>query len=224
MKPKILSKRVLLRLFFDFYVLNELWFKTIGAAQYGYNTIKILPHKKEEAIDTTFNEIVQILKANVIEALERSVRNEIKHFHGCGPDGDYYRSAEMFIERYGDRGLHKKSLDVIEKAFSLRGWSSSYGGKRWAQGTYWLQQLINSKTIKDDVFIIDRIFDLQHNSGFILNKTNFVRLSVGIKKTSWDEYYGAKPLNLRFKSTPEKMTEYCSNYIKKLWFANKNYI
>lgn len=230
MKPKILSKRVLLRLFFDFYVLNELWFKTIGAVQYGYNTIKILPYQKEKAIDVTFNETIQILKQNVITALEYSVRSEIKHFKNCCADGGdryyikcYGKNKRQFIGKHGYR-LSRKSLNVIENAFSLSGWDRSYGGKKWAKATYWLQQLINSKTIKNDIFIIDRIFDLQHNCGFILDKTNFIQLTIGMKKTTWGESYGPKPLNLRFKSTPEKMTKYCSGYIKKLWFANKNYI
>ena len=135
MKPANLSKKTLKRLFFDFYVLNELWFRTIGAEVYGYPCTKILPYSKETAIDNTFRDVVKTVKREVIMALDYSVRWESRHFgsfgvfyrvesllakeEGTKAELENYRKQNDFITRYGRTKLQDKSLEVIQKAFDL---------------------------------------------------------------------------------------------------------
>lgn len=100
--------------------------------------------------------------------------------------------------------------------------SGEYGGKRWGKATELLIKLKESKSIKDDIFFIDQIFDLQHNTGFILNKGPFITLenhSVNIKDSTWK-----RPLDIRFKYSPYDMLKWCSFEVRHLYITNLNYL
>jgi hypothetical protein len=74
-----------LRLFFDFYVINELWSRTIGLEEFGYKEYKILPYNKQKKIQEVFESRVKDIKERIIFCLEKSVRGEIRHFSSYGP-------------------------------------------------------------------------------------------------------------------------------------------
>ena len=211
-------------IFIDFYAQNHIWFKTVGSSQYGYKLEKIIPAPKEKKIDETFSTTVSMIKKLVIESLEDSVRSEIRHFQDCF-DHNLFKEKIKLSLNVGQ----SSNLEKIRLAFSYhKYWDRQYGGKRWAEATKYLISLKNSKNIKDDIYFIDRIFDLQHNTGFILNKTNFTHLedrAFRLKKTP-----GANPkssinaLNFRFRASLEDLIDNSSITTKKLYFANKNYI
>lgn len=223
-----------LKLFFDFYVINEIWFKTIGLEQFGYTLTKIIPYNKEKKIDEIFNLKISEMKERIINCLEISVRGEIRHFNQQGPIGTHFYlnladkyiiQAKNLIEKYGGN-KSKWPLDKIYEGFYIKGWNSDFGGKRWAKGTKLLIQLKNSKNVKDDIFLIDRIFDLQHNTGFILNKTYFKYLDYyfpeNVKKEN--KIRCLNPLNFRFKAKIEDMAKLTSSEVYKIYMANKNYL
>lgn len=223
------KKNEVLMLFFDFYILNEIWFKTIGMTEYNYQLNKILPYNKERIIDCTFKNILNELKNRIILALDKSVRGEIGHMrvHGpwvsCNPKNKkhfvWYRKNKYYYKLYGYYAP-LWSLEAIQESFNRKGWTKWYGGKKWALATQYLIDLKNSKDIKNDIYIIDRIFDLQHNTGFILNKTEFKCLSKYNKIINKRIF----PLNLRFNSTIEEMVKYGSDKVYKIFMANKNYL
>jgi len=242
-KSNIKSKGCLF-LFFDFYTLNEIWFKTVGRTEYGYAETKILPFKKERVIDDTFREKVAAVKAEVIGALEYSVRREIRHWgdHVSFSAGakfcddvrvngtsNYDRAnikVGFTVEHPTYKNLIALPLESISTLFFANCWDRQYGGKKWGIATDFLIKLKASKNIKDDIFLIDRIFDLQHNCGFILNKTNFVVLAEKRVKRRGkkNRAYYYKPLNFRFKASIEEMVENCSDIVQRIYFANRNYI
>lgn len=229
-----------IRLFFDFYVMNEVWFKTIGRGKLGY-TNKIIPSKKEEIIENTFNSIISEMKQRVIDCLEKSVRGEIKHFDNNGPErnipfkyndiDNYYHCKNVkliknFIKKYGRRS-NKWSLQTIRDGFLLNKWDECYGGKKWAKATELLIKLKNSKSITDDIYFIDRIFDLQHNTGFVLDKTYFKFLKNYFLPIDLRRRYKIKhriPLNFRFAGKIEDMVNLASSKVYKIYMANKNYL
>ena len=243
----------LIALFFDFYSLNEIWFRTVGAAQYGYPVTKILPFNKERAIDETFKAKVAELKKEVLRALEHSVRGEVRHWventsHDRGEKLDKYynsiKSSSNYHKACNAVGIKFRStqnilmslpLSSISKLFHADCWHSGYGGKKWAAGADALISLMGSTSFKDDIFFLDRIFDLQHNNGFILNKTTFAALEdeSRLMVTSYKPKRAKKMrqrkrwlsvLDFRFKANLKQLVENASHYTKAIHQANLNYI
>jgi hypothetical protein len=215
-----------LKLFFDLYTVNHLWFWTIGAQKSGYHFFNILPAPKEERIDETFEQVVTDMKKRVIKALEWSVRGEISHFYGYGPGScrSYFsprHPIHNFIKRHGNRKLRHCPLEVIEEAFNMNGWDADYGGKKWGKAVYWLIQLKKSSSLAEDCFIIDRIFDLQHNNGFVLNKTEFRILENRRMRFRKKDMC---PLTYRARAQVTDMLEHCSHRVRGLVIANSNYL
>lgn len=65
------------------------------------------------------------------------------------------------------------TLDDIEKAYNNIPWDGSYGGPKWGAGAVALLKLSHAKknlSTEDMNHIIDHIYDLQHNTGSLLNK------------------------------------------------------
>lgn len=65
------------------------------------------------------------------------------------------------------------TLDDIEKAYNNVPWGGSYGGPKWGAGAVALLKLTHAKkklSTEDMNHIIDHIYDLQHNTGSLLNK------------------------------------------------------
>ena len=240
-KPLNWNKTI--RLFLDFYVTNELYFRTCGAKDYGYFETKIIPYNKEKRIREIYENSVREMKERIIECLERSVKGEIRHLGKFGPSGPCYAAVhsterrgwtpkknyviiDNWIKQYGNvKSLWP--LDIIKRAFELKYWCRHYGGKRWAQGTELLIKLKQSNNIKDDFYLIDRILDLQHNTGFILNKTYFKYLSNYEFSTEEKRLLETKyriPLNFRFAASIDQMARYTSFKVYKIYAANKNYL
>lgn len=65
------------------------------------------------------------------------------------------------------------TLEDIIKAYTKIPWSGAYGGPKWGAGAIALLKLYDAKknlSTEDMNHIIDHIYDLQHNTGSLLNK------------------------------------------------------
>jgi hypothetical protein len=64
-----------------------------------------------------------------------------------------------------------KIIKLFEKLFLRNGWKQAFGGKPWANICLAYINLYNSKDINQQLIQIDHVYDLQHNTGFALNKS-----------------------------------------------------
>ena len=74
-----------------------------------------------------------------------------------------------------NQAIKKSGLtwDDILLAYNNLGWGGAYGGPKWGAGTEALIKLAaqtNQGNIEDMASIVDHIYDLEHNSGALLNK------------------------------------------------------
>jgi hypothetical protein len=117
------------------------------------------------------------------------------------------------------------ALWILFKAFSSFKWAKWYGGKNWATAVKFLIE--KPKTIKQKQIWIDRVLDLQHNSGHILNKTHFSVLSAPKRCHRVNQSKRNKRTALNYRRYAERisdLTRYSSSYVSRLVSANMNYI
>jgi hypothetical protein len=98
------------------------------------------------------------------------------------------------------------TLQDIWRGYTYMTWSSAYGGPRWAAGVEALIKLLDARK-KNDMeainHVIDHIYDLQHNSGSLLNKGPM--------------YVTEDDLNRRYKITDIlRFLPYVSSTVKRL--------
>lgn len=191
--------------FFDFYAMYELYLRVGGYRDIGYEkydtfvcerAYNLIKEKYEEVVDTFFRRIY--------DALEESVAAEIRHFprrcSHCIALNEFYpqlREKSGFSNDHFDEAKKhpEKHPEVVWAMFYYPLWSCCYGGKKWAAAAKLLVESRNLKTRHDKVGWCDRVLDLYHNTGHLLNKTEFSCLSdscVLTKKGKW-----SKPLNYR---------------------------
>lgn len=222
-------------LFFDFYVMYEIYYRTIGIMKYsdrlGENGL-ILPYKKEAAITSVFEETVGRMKEVVRKELRFSVYREARHIPAyIGSKGmqEYYDYVvNTANRRYGSSGnCEKLTLEELEKFYSFKWSENNYGGKRWMRATTALIELEKSNDSMTDVFWIDRVFDLEHNTGHILDKGELDFLK-SYKFRVWGPARRFKVnkncLDFRHYATIEDMIPMCSSKVQKIYCANKNYL
>lgn len=175
------NRNDILCMFWDFYALYEMWFRLGGGTEryYGY-TGKIVPFKREQKIISCYYDNIYEFFPLLYDALERSCRCEIRHFFMQ----DYfdYKYVNEKNKNYIRKLIKTKSkwsisIQDMHKVFlEKEAWfERSYGGKRWARGTNLLLELQEKKKVFNENwgFYIDRILDLRHNTGVMLNKTEF---------------------------------------------------
>jgi hypothetical protein len=115
---------------------------------------------------------------------------------------------------------------VFRDTESAWGWHAAYGGPAWADAVTAAMQLGKANTIQQKIMLIDHIYDLEHNSGQLLNKDGLVNVS----KDYLDTRFQAKSLDDLLNSGLS--LEY-SPYVAKLaqmvginepegWTANKH--
>jgi len=61
------------------------------------------------------------------------------------------------------------AMDFALRCFSCE-WDEDFGGYAWLNGVKAWFKLLEAKTLSDKCMWIDRVFDLQHNSGVLFNK------------------------------------------------------
>lgn len=179
--------------FWSFYAINSLWFD-IGCGQeaYGYKINRILNKQREKVVQRTFETTILNTAIKLSHALEYSCRLEIRHFYD-GTGIDYDNLWRQFIKdnQLKSTSMNKISLECMRDIFNAKKviytdkegcyasdylWSSDYGGVLWgraAQACIDLNDAISKYDFLSMSKYIDYIFDLEHNNGFILNKTGF---------------------------------------------------
>lgn len=217
-------KRQIIQQFFDLYALLALDYYC------GLDGQIINHFPKAKAISTSTSNITLAMYTKVQAALEYSVRKEITHI-GSATDWDsqvnklaatiarkrYNRYSLMVgLCKFGNEAfIASLTFIELEQLYSSKGWQSGFGGVAWGKAAKMLQTL---PSLKEMPMWIDKVFDMQHNNGFILNKTEFVCLHtgrVGTKRT------GKKsPLNLRAMGKLADLSEHASPRVKGLCIAN----
>jgi len=200
--------------FFDFYSIIELYlrcggFRDIGYQ--GYNTF--VSFGIEERICRTYEQIVDHFYDEIYEALVTSLRSELYHY----PSQCKYQ-PDKDIEVLRKHGITKEMTKSAKKfperkpwvayiIFSLPGWycnpgstAASYGGKKWARGAKLLMDARSIRTRMDKIYWIDRVLDLYHNGGHMINKTKYRTLSAGLSFYRNGRYVSTTPLNFRAKA------------------------
>lgn len=201
-KDKCLQVR---HLFWEFYALNHLWFRLgNGAETYGYQPIKIVNENLRNKINFRFEEVTDKFYALIKDALERSIRSEMKYIFGAKYDTfydaissnpleetDYYDMQEeckaaskdltKFVRKHKpemDRGCPARYAPIswAQIGFRWKGWNESYCGESWANGCEVYLETDKISHLTEKISWIDRALDLYHNNGFLLNKTEFSAL------------------------------------------------
>lgn len=197
-------------LFFDFYALCYL------SKGHGF-----LPDSVATSIQTEYEACVDTLYNTVRNALQNSVNLECKYLYN-GTGGTRVDRKEVMNEikemlRRHHLGSMPKDVppEIAVAMFDLRVngtkvWSKGWGGGAWGRGADKLCE--NPRTSEQKAIWIDNVFDLQHNNGFILNKTGF-RVLLDNKKFSTKT---ANPLDFRKELTEMKdMLPYVSSTVAK---------
>lgn len=66
---------------------------------------------------------------------------------------------------------YKNFINIAKHCFELNIWSDSYGGQTWANICEGWLKLNSAKNYNSQVVWIDHVFDLQHNTDSVLNKS-----------------------------------------------------
>ncbi len=112
-------------------------------------------------------------RANYDYEMAKHYKKEIRHYLEWYVDDKFWDNIgrTMSYNASNKMGSPKKFIELALKTFTLPMWNSDYGGKAWhniAKG--WLK--LNSSTNYNDMVVyIDHVFDLQHNTDSVLNKS-----------------------------------------------------
>jgi hypothetical protein len=230
-----------LKTFFDFYVITAL---DVFCGE------KTLNHaNKARRISEACVQVVDELYQMILQSLQYAVIREFRHlndraFSGRSPKQKKLSRAINLLFRVNKNGLFEEYEDVPEKykyqiqfleqsfrlpiswsfneiaqAFEGVSWENKYGGKRWAKATKMLLEL--PKTHDEKVLWVDRVLDLYHNQGHLLNKS---MVSILSKPKS----IGIIPLKrksaLNFRKHAQTLSElsvFGSTKVRNLLIANK---
>lgn len=142
------------------------------------NNINIIENEIGDYITTKENRYSPKEKLNHILGLffdsQSFISFVMKSFYGwfgINPSPRYKRDFYKNFEFEVFDNNAKYTIEVLSKIFSFyQLWNPYYGGKKWHKAAKLWLQLRNAKTYKDKIFLIDQIFDLQHNTGIIFKK------------------------------------------------------
>lgn len=174
--------------FYDIYALDYLYY-LVKTKEVPSRVINFINNLREDRVFTFANAIS--------DATERSIRSECAYLFRSdinpslyslnnGICNSYYK-AKFFKENNIDFKSKQAQYDLVELRFIKKGfsqgfklWDDSYGGKAWLKACEALEKLnssIDKYNINDICLWTDHILDLEHNSGNLLNKTEFSFLS-----------------------------------------------
>ncbi len=144
-------------------------------------------------INYAYKILLPYLKNHLLRMVSNSILSEIRHY----PDKKKFKGIKFyqdirqaFLNRnadYYDSATLAPLIEEMRKLFLDRGWKEDYGGKPWSYGcTAWLK-LYHASSLNDIQVWIDHLYDLQHNTGSLLNKNpqyrgRWLRDALEIKK------------------------------------------
>lgn len=167
------NMRRVYELFFDFYAITTVK-GYIDAAR------TILSSYKEERLSFMAERVVDEIYEFVKDALTYSVYSEASYLfrrYRTSKGMEAFDCGPATLNKWTkSKGVYRKrswevSLGIIYEGFQTTFWELDYGGTSWAEGTKFLLDL--PKTYSEKIIWVDRVFDLQHNTGHMLNKTVF---------------------------------------------------
>lgn len=175
--------------FFDFYAMYELYMRVGGFREEGYPGYDVFVNEPiYRRIVDKYEQVVDDFYKEIFEALELSVAGEIDHFPQRCPECKAPNEPQFYDKLCRKAGITRKQIqdckddvvtyaEVVYALFSVPKWSAQYGGKKWAKAAMLLIESKSLKTRHDKVMWCDRVLDLHHNTGHLLNKTDFAPLS-----------------------------------------------
>lgn len=172
--------------FFDFYSIIELYLRTGGFRDIGYSGYSVfVTQRAEDKIRQAYERTVDSFYEEIYNALVASVRSELHHYPGSTLDSKEEKIKGMGINISQTKKHPEKYPEAAHVLFTVPHWTSGYGGGKWAGGTALLIEAKRVKTRSEKVYWIDRVLDLYHNGGHMINKTKYSSLSNNtIKKKS----------------------------------------
>lgn len=232
----------MLTTFFDFYLANLVHdFSTQDHVIYFSNKLNRIRETKEQIVEKFYNQVRDNLHYAVLREFRHAPHNYFQA--SFKRDKIHIYSKETYkIERHVDElevnrnyswrtryrmptsaeikkiiKLPIKLEDVYDVFMDHSNWDTDYGGKLWAKGTFFLLNL--PTTEKEKIVWIDRVLDLYHNSGPLLNKTQFKNLfkpkqcGVGKRKRN--------ALNYRRYANADQLAKYASKRVRNIYTANR---
>ena len=180
------------QLLLDFSSLNLL-----TGEQLGLNTP--LDKDLKFNIQQAYSTLIPYLKSHLLQKVAYSVFSEIRHFpgwnqvmrgvhwsserpedyenwvYGALEDLDPYvnwdgNDVESMKKPTPPPGDLPEMMENLKKLFLLHVWKHNYGGKPWADACDAWLKLNAARTPREISVWIDHIYDLQHNTGSLLNK------------------------------------------------------
>jgi len=228
------SKKVLL---YDFYVLSYISTLNLNPQSKGYlgeywgSVDDVVEHIKD-AKDTLIPYMKEDLLSAVFDSICCESRHLIHHFHhfyieDLSKKYPLVEKLREFLEnnRFGRSSapikirlwLLKNNVDgekfvtEMTKIFSLyKFWDSDYGGRKWSKICRGWLRLFQEKTDTGLFIAIDHIFDLEHNSGCVLDKIERFKICGNCDwvEESLTRKHNAQSIN--------ELLPYCSSDMKKL--------
>ena len=222
----------ILKLFFNFYTLNVIRdFKDRANHIYYHSKSSLIDDYAEMTTEKMYQEVRSALLYSCLREF-RHARHEYQGYSLCNK-GD---TTCLKIQKYLNKGncpetyTHYAKIGedfhkiLMDSGFSLSyvrdifldgdPWNSGYGGRLWGHATAFLHE--NPRTEKQKVLWVDRVLDLYHNNGPLLDKTNF-----GVLFESHDELGDYSPLDFRASSSLTELSEHCSRKVRNIFIANR---
>ena len=156
--PQLITVKsdAVIKMFFDFYVLNEIWFKLVAKdVIYGYKTDTIIPFRRESVLNEAFLEICEKLKFLMVNSLEWSVRRECRHFNIYGPLGTLI--SRKSLKKLMIKAISHNDQKDIKKIKEQIGWTPKISFENgvsemlkhiqyWAEAPVWTPESIEQET------------------------------------------------------------------------------
>lgn len=233
--------------FFDFYLANLVYdFSTQDHVIYFSNKLNRIRETKEQIVERFYNQVRVNLHYAVLREFRHAPFNYNAYTTQSSDIKKHkiltYRNHLDKIERHVNKLERNNNYDwrtrfriptdveinkIIKLPINLKdvydvfddqdNWDREYGGKLWAKGTFFLLNL--PKTDKDKIIWIDRVLDLYHNSGPLLNKTQFKNLfkpkQCGIGRNK------RNALNYRRYANADQLARYASKRVSNIFNANR---
>ena len=211
--------------FFDFYATHELYLRCGGFREEGYAMYNLFVNESIYIrILDTYDCVIESFFNNIKDSLEETITDEIENFI----DECYDVNNIDKISKLGYTDLHvlwpdcylDKNPYLIYRIFNDFQWNHSYAGKKWAVATQCFIDIKDVKTITDKVLWCDRVLDLYHNTGHILNKTKYECLSQNYWLLDRNKSNKKRPISaLNFRAKARSVMEfvpYVSPSVRKL--------
>jgi hypothetical protein len=203
------KQRQIVREFFNLYALSDI--------AYLFTSLRITHANRADRISLEFNNAVENMYSKVRAVLAKSVSGEFRHT----ADRFIYNGKKDFNAQ---KVCKNKDFYTMSKVFNRdECWDGDYGGTLWGKAAEIL--LENPTTTQQKMFWIDRVFDMQHNNGFILNKSCFRNLEDEAISGLTNEYpFNYSPLDIRAEGKILHWLDLVSFKIKKLIIPLKSQI